>query len=229
MSYDLKRLDDLETTQQFVQVFDELKEIHEKDPTNPQILFRFARAHWDLAEEKPKDGKYRQQQYTLGLELAQKAIQVDPNCGPAHKWVAIILSSMGEFIPTKEKILNAYKIKEHTEKAIAYDPKDATAYHILGSWCKTIANVGWMERKIASAIMAAPPESSFEEALKNYLKCHEIEPNFRRNIFAVGETYYLMKNYSEAKKWYQKVIDMPNVSEADRGVTQQAVDQLKRC
>jgi hypothetical protein len=43
---------------------------------------------------------------------------------------------------------------------------DQTLNHLLGRWCYAVASVSWMERKLASAIFATPPESSYDEALK---------------------------------------------------------------
>jgi len=95
-------------------------------------------------------------------------------------------------------------------------------------WCKGVANVGFVERNIAKALFATPPVSSFEEALQNYLKADEIDPNFKRNMFEIGQTYLLLKNNAEAKKWFQKLAAMPSGSEADKVLIQQASDQFKK-
>ena len=41
-------------------------------------------------------------------------------------------SAVGDFVPTKEKIGNAYKIKEHALKALELKADDATTLHLLG-------------------------------------------------------------------------------------------------
>lgn len=43
---------------------------------------------------------------------------------------------------------------------------DQTLNHLLGRWCFAVASISWMERKLASAIFASPPESSYDEALR---------------------------------------------------------------
>src|SRR5688572_18383178 len=62
--------------------------------------------------------------------------------------VIICCSRIGDFITTKEKIGNAFKIKEHALKAVELNPKDATSFVVLGTWCFNVASVGWLERKV---------------------------------------------------------------------------------
>jgi len=38
----------------------------------------------------------------------------------------------------------------------------------------------WYQRKVASAVFATPPISSFDEALIYFLKAEEVDPNFYR-------------------------------------------------
>jgi len=121
-----------------------------------------ARAHFDLADTKPGDAKFRQEILTKGLEHATKALEVDDKNAYCHKWFAIMTSSVGDFLGNKEKIGNAFKIKEHAMKANELKPNDATTLHLLGRWCYNVSSIGWLERKLAATLFATPPESSFE-------------------------------------------------------------------
>jgi regulator of microtubule dynamics protein 3 len=64
---------------------------------------------------------------------------------------------------TKDKIESAYKVKEYALKALAVDPHDASTLHVLGRWCFSVANVSWIERRLAATLIATPPESTFQE------------------------------------------------------------------
>ena len=67
----------------------------------------------------------------------------------------------------KTKIQSAFKIKEHCDNANAILGKDengkqimdGTLEHLLGRWCFKIASVTWIERKLASAVIAELPDS----------------------------------------------------------------------
>lgn len=79
-----------------------------------------------------------------------------PPNGLGHKWVGILLGRTGDFIPTKEKIANAFTIKDCFVKALEQNPSDPTLYHCLGQWCYTVASVSWLEKKAASLLFATP-------------------------------------------------------------------------
>ena len=50
----------------------------------------------------------------------------------------------------------------------------------FGCRCFSVAEVPWYQQKVASAIFATPPTSTYEEALKYFLRAERIEPNFYR-------------------------------------------------
>jgi hypothetical protein len=67
------------------------------------------------------------------------------------------LSSIGDYEGSKVSISNSFIVKDHWEKAIALNPQDATSHHLLGRWSLTIADISWIERKVAAAIFGTPP------------------------------------------------------------------------
>ena len=163
--------------------------------------------------------------FSQGVEQAKKALELDASNGKAHKWMGICLSKMGDFIPTKEKIGNAFTIKDHWTKALETDPTDATVNHCLGAWCWNVTNVGWIERKAAAMLFATPPESTYEEAEKYYLKAAELDPTFVDNAFALGELYVAMKRKEDAKKWFTTCSEMNATSEKERRMQRDAKTQ----
>ena len=52
---------------------------------------------------------------------------------------------------TKEKIQNAFKIKEHALKSTRLNPAGATAHHVLGEWAFGVASISFVERRVAAA------------------------------------------------------------------------------
>eukprot|EP01101_Sappina_pedata_P011749 TRINITY_DN7944_c0_g1_i1.p1 TRINITY_DN7944_c0_g1~~TRINITY_DN7944_c0_g1_i1.p1 ORF type:complete len:230 (-),score=114.99 TRINITY_DN7944_c0_g1_i1:93-782(-) len=228
MSIDYTFYDQLELDQKYQETFDALKVALEQNPSDAGLLFRFGRAYWELAAEKPGDKKYQEEYFRKALEYTTKSIVADPELGAAHKWQAICISSLGDFVSTKEKILNAYKIKEHIDKAIALCPNDSTAHHVLGCWCKGIANVTWMERKIASSLFASPPEANLDDALVHLLQSYKLDPEYRNNLLVLADVYYLQKKWADAKQYYQKVIALPVISESDKDIFNKATAALKK-
>lgn len=104
------------------------------------------------------------------MELMERAMKLDSSNAYVHKWYAFGIKYTGEYEGTKKQIQNAYKIKEHLERAGELNPKDATTQYALGSWAFTFADMGWMTRKLAETIFDKPPSASYEDALKYFEK-----------------------------------------------------------
>jgi len=208
--------------------FELLEKTYKENPNDFEITWRFARAYFNISEEKPDDKEYKKQMCMKGLEIAQLALKQNEAHWAGHKWVAIMLSAVADLLATKEKIENAFKIKEHALKALEYRPEDATTTHLLGRWCYNVASIGWFERKIAATLFASPPESTYDEALNYFLKAGEIEKNFARNDLCTADTYVQLGKKDKAKEYYQKAISAPVVSEADKALNQEAKTKLAK-
>lgn len=150
----------------------------------------------------------------------------DENNFAAHKWLGILLAE--QHVGTKERIANAYVIRDHFLKAIELDPNDATALHCMGNWCHSVLQIGWIERKAAALLFATPPSSTYEECLK-YLLASAKAGNTIHNAKLIGDVYYQQKQYAEAKKWYETAIQMPATSELQKRNRHAAEDGLKKC
>ncbi|XP_063780109.1 regulator of microtubule dynamics protein 1-like isoform X2 [Pseudophryne corroboree] len=137
-----------------------------KDSEDAELLWRLSRASRDLAQLSTTGAAEKKRLIYEALELARKALEIKESCSAAHKWYAICLSDVGDYEGIKVKIGNSYSIKDHFQRAIDLNPKDATSIHLLGLWCYTFADLPWYQVKIASALFAAPPSSSFEELIQ---------------------------------------------------------------
>ncbi|KAK2166776.1 hypothetical protein LSH36_35g02003 [Paralvinella palmiformis] len=136
----------LSEDQQFIQKCDTLYDDNEIEELynlllprsgtgNDEILWRLARAACEygkqLGGESKKEHIYEAYRYIkLALDINEKNFAV-------HKWYAILLDLISEYEGTKQRITNAYKVRDHLERAIELNPKDATTIHSLGvcgSW-----------------------------------------------------------------------------------------------
>lgn len=202
--------------------------IKHKDSTNDEILWRLARASRDLAQLESTTAERKQHLTYQALEFAEKALEKNASSFAAHKWYAICSSDVGDYEGIKAKIANAYVIKEHFQKAIELNPKDATSFHLMGLWCFTFAEMPWIQQKIASALFATPPSSTYEEALNYFDKAEEAEPNFySKNLLMLGKTYIKLQNKRLALLWLSKAANYPARNEEDKQVQKEAAELLK--
>ncbi|XP_026148583.1 regulator of microtubule dynamics protein 1 [Mastacembelus armatus] len=200
-----------------------------KDSDDAEFLWRLARASRDLSL-LPNIEAGRKKQLTFeAFEYAKKALEKDEQCFAAHKWYAVCLSDIGDYEGVKVKIGNSYIIREHLERAIELNPKDATSLHILGYWCFAFAELPWYQRKVAAVIFSSPPVSTYEEALEFFLKAEEVDPNFySKNLLMLGKTYLAMKDEQKALLWLTKAKEYPAHTLEDKEVHKEVVELLKK-
>ncbi|XP_038147968.1 regulator of microtubule dynamics protein 1 [Cyprinodon tularosa] len=203
--------------------------LQHKDSEDAEFLWRLARASRDLSLLPDTDAGRKKQLTFEAFEYAKRALERDEKCFAAHKWYAVCLSDIGEYEGVKVKIGNSYIIREHLERAIQLNPKDATSLHILGYWCYAFAELPWYQRKVAAVIFSSPPTSTFEEALEFFLKAEEVDPDFySKNLLMLGKTYMSMRDKEKALLWLTKAKQYPARTLEDKEVHKEAVELLNQ-
>ncbi|XP_051785259.1 regulator of microtubule dynamics protein 1 isoform X1 [Erpetoichthys calabaricus] len=193
--------------------------IQYKDSDNAEFLWRLARTTRDLSQMSKTVAEDKKKLTYEAFEYTKKALEANEACFAAHKWYAICISDVGDYEGVRKKIGNAFIVKDHLLRAIELNPKDATSIHILGLWCFAFAELPWYQRKIAAVLFAAPPTSTFEEALAYFLKAEEVDSNFySKNLLMLGKSYMMLNNKNEALFWISKAKDYPAHTEEDKQV-----------
>ncbi|KAM5212092.1 regulator of microtubule dynamics protein 1 isoform 2-T2 [Hipposideros larvatus] len=175
-----------------------------KESEDAELLWRLARASRDIAQLSGTSEEEKKLLVYEALAYAKRALEKNDSSFAAHKWYAICISDVGDYEGIKAKIANAYIIKEHFEKAIELNPKDATSIHLMGIWCYTFAEMPWYQRRIAKVLFATPPSSTYEEALSYFQRAEQ------------GKTYLKLHNKKLAAFWLVKARDYPAHTEEDR-------------
>ena len=205
--------------------FELLKQAEELEANNFEVLWRLARVHFDFSDNS-EDETVISDNFYLGLDYARKALELDDSRAEGHKWYGILIGKVGELEGTKQKILNSYEVKDHTLKAIELDPEDDGNFHVMGRWHYTLADLSWVERKIAGLIYAKPPQASFEEAAEYFQKAITLEPTDIRNHLWLGNTYVALDNDAAAKDEYNTAIAITAENDSDRKLQKEAQELL---
>ncbi|KAG8570498.1 hypothetical protein GDO81_011293 [Engystomops pustulosus] len=227
------RVEDVKEQADYLYGSGDTEKLHEflsqyRQSNDAEVLWRLARASRDLAQLSKTAPNDKKKLVYEARELAQKALEINESCSAAHKWYAICLSDVGDYEGMKVKIGNAYIIRNHFQRAIELNPKDATTIHLIGVWCYMFAELPWYQKKIASALFATPPSSTFEEALVYFEMAEEVDPNFySKNLLYLGKTFLRLKDNELALEWLQKAKDYPVRTEEDKEVYKEATDLLK--
>ncbi|HPC36001.1 MAG TPA: hypothetical protein P5268_09675 [Candidatus Marinimicrobia bacterium] len=224
----LAQADKLNDAKDYQGTMTKLREAEKIEPDNPEVLWRIARAYFDFADQQPGNVEVQKANLYPGFEYAKKCVEMAPELAGGHQYYAILIGQIGELEGTKQKITNSYAVREHTEKAIALDPKEDSNYHVMGRWHYELADLSWAERQVASLIYATPPKATFEEAEQFFQKAHELKPQEIRHLLWLGKTQLKLKKKDQAKKNLQLALGIQPQSDSDRVMQKEAADLLKK-
>jgi tetratricopeptide (TPR) repeat protein len=195
------------------------------EPKNVRLLLRIARQYRHLMT----DATAREDQLRLGgiaLSYAQRAAALAPNDSEAQLSPAITYGKMLPFQGTKEQVEASPRIKEAADKAIKLDPRNDTAWHVLGRWHQVLANVSLIKRTLAQLIYGKLPASTNEEAVTCFEKAIEINPHRPRHYIELGRTYAQMGRSADAQRFIEKGLAMPDVEKDDPEIKRRGRETL---
>lgn len=129
----------------------------------------------------------------------------------------------------KQQITDAFTVKSHWQEASTLDPNDATCHHLLGRWCFTVTDMPWYQRKVASALFATPPSSTYEEALTHFQAAEHISPGFwKANQYYIALCYQRLNQPDEATTWARSAALLPVQTEEDKTTHDKVMTLLKK-
>ncbi|MBO8130584.1 MAG: tetratricopeptide repeat protein [Candidatus Marinimicrobia bacterium] len=218
-------LDDQKLYQEELKI---LKKAHDSYKDSPEILWRLARAHFNIADQNSDDLDLQKENLYPGFEYAKKCIEIDKNSAGGHKYYAILIGRIGEIEGTKQKITNSYAVKEHALIAIKLDPTDDANYHLMGRWHYALSDLSWIERQIATVVYGKLPKASFEEAEFFFKKAHELAPDDPRHLLWLGKTQLKLGKKEEAKKAFEMITKIKPKSDSEKRSIKEASELLKK-
>ncbi|GIY55263.1 regulator of microtubule dynamics protein 2 [Caerostris darwini] len=198
-------------------VYNRLCSMKEKFIGNADFLWRFAKAiHlFGIVLQNRNEMEKRKELAFEAYEYARKAYEIEKNNPEVHKWCAITVGCLGDFVGTQEKIMNGHAFKEHVDKAIALKPEDPSLHYMLGRWCYEVAMLSWLERKLAATLFSSPPEATLIEARGHLVEAEKLKPEWKENLLYLAKTYIGEGDYSAAIKIIDRALSIPVISEDD--------------
>ncbi|AWP14365.1 putative regulator of microtubule dynamics protein 2 [Scophthalmus maximus] len=192
-----------------------LLELREEFGQNSKLLWRLIRAYFDVHDisSTVEEKKIHAQN---GKTVGEEAVKLNPTCAESHQWYAIICGVITEYDTVQNRIKNGYIFKDHLDKAIELKPQDPLSYYLRGRWCYTVAQLSWIERKVAATLFGEPPSATVDDALKNFLKVEELHPGYSKpNFVFLAKCYRDMGQTEKARKMCEAASSMDSVSKED--------------
>lgn len=196
------------------------------DPDNAKLLVKISRQYAlrmaDLPRQADKIASGR-----AGLVYAERAVAAAPgDCDP-HLAVAICLGKLTPYLGAREKVEASRKIKISADRAVKVDPRNDYAWHLLGRWHQSLANIGGTTRVLAGIIYGGLPAASNEEAVKCFQKAISLNPRRLIHVVELGRTYAMMGRAAEARRLIQQGLAMPNQEKDDPETKRRGKESLK--
>jgi tetratricopeptide (TPR) repeat protein len=197
------------------------------EPKNPHILVCIARQYRHLMTDAPEKGEKLRLGH-VALDYSTLAAAAGPQDADAQLDTAITLGKMLSILPIKEQVAASPRIKESVDKALALDPKDDTAWHILGRWNRVLADVNTMKRVLAGVLFGSLPKGSNEEAEHALRKAIELNPDRLMHYIELGRIYAQMGRKDDARYYINKGLAMPDVEKDDPEMKQRGRETLEK-
>src|SRR6476646_7549024 len=197
------------------------------EPKNPDLLVRIARQYRYLMT----DATDTQEKLRLGhiaLDYSERAAACGPKDCDAQLAPAITLGKMLPYLPTKEQVAASPRIKISVDKALAIDPHNDTAWHVLGRWNRVLAEVSSAKRFVAGFIYGELPKGSYEEAEQAMRKAIAINPKRLMHYIELGRIYAQMGRKEEARQFINKGLAMPDTEKDDPETKQRGRETLAK-
>lgn len=173
------------------------------------LSFAFSKVGANL-EDEATQLKY----YAKAKTLAAKAKGLDDNDAFAHYTYALALARENENAGSKTKIANAKEIQKECDRALALNPNEAGAYHIMGRWHRTFAGFGKTKTALVNTFFGGKPDGgTYADAITNLKKAIKLEPWYMLHTYELAVTYHEMGKDDLAKEFVQKAMKLPQTYE----------------
>ena len=183
-------------------------------PNNAEVLWRLARTYVDLGNVEEEKAKQREL-YKTAESYAKKGIQFDPNHSRCHTYDGVAVGKVALGEGSKEKVRLSAAVKKSVKKAIELDPKNDTAYHLLGQWHRNVANLSGISKAFAKILYGGLPPASNEEAAEYLKKATELAPDYINHHLELAITYQTMKEWQSALDELDQVDQLPAKAKQD--------------
>lgn len=210
--------------------FENLKALHEYEeaykisPDSYEALTKLIRAQNDVGEDMDTDDA--EEYFTTAIEHAKVLREKFPDKAETYFYLATSYGNLALFSGGKERVKLSRMIEENAKKSVELDPKDYRPYIILGSYYRQVANLGWLLKTFANSFFGGLPDGTNEDSERMYLKAIDLKQTDINANYGLARTYQKMGRTDEARKYLQKVIELPLADHLDKQYKSRAEERL---
>lgn len=223
----IKEGDRLEHVPDEKAAFHKFKEVLKLSATNSYALNKCSELCSRIGQRETINTKLRGEYYLAAKIYAETSLKVDPKNSEANCVMAIALGRSSLSKSGKEKIINAKEIKKYVDAAIANDPKNFKAWHVLGRWQYEISNLNGLERGLVKLLYGGLPPATLKQSIYAFEKARTLRPEFILNYYEMSKAYKDNGNKAKAIAYLQLMLTLPNQTEDDPDIKEKSRALLK--
>ncbi|MBX9785646.1 MAG: hypothetical protein K2X48_20370 [Chitinophagaceae bacterium] len=222
----VKQADALEKQMKEQEAYAKFKEIVKLQPHHLYALVKCS----ELASRigRMQASKESQSDYYKAAKIyAERALKINANDSDANMVMAVAYGRMALLQSGKEKVAYVREIKNYADRAIALNPKNFKALHVLGKWHYEVTSLSAIEKAGLRVFYGGLPKASYDSSLYFYQKAAALSPGFVLNYLEMAKVYLKMKNKAKALELLRQTIKLPDATSEDKMVKQEAAELLK--
>ena len=189
-------------------------------PHDPEVLVRLADEYSNCIDDAPQTSAKRNAEATF--RYAKRAVALSPKSSRAHLALSVAYGRMTDYVSNKTKIAYSRFIRDEAKKAIALDPKNDLAWHVLGRWNSGIADVNPMLQWFVRIIYGGLPAASNEEAARCLARAAQLAPHRIINHTELAAVYEKLGEKKRANHQWKIALSLTANDKAGRDAQQQA-------
>ena len=176
-------------------------------------LCRASRAESELGELQKGDEQRRTR--AAAVEHARAAIKAAPDSAAGHVSLAVALGRQALSEGPKTKLALSREIKSEVDRAIALDPSESRAWHVLAMWNVKLSSLNMFERMTANAVLGGVPKGATSgNAEIAFHKAISLAPGYVNHHLEYGRLLHDLHRNAEARRELEKAAALPPTSDA---------------
>ena len=183
------------------------------DPNDVEIVLRISQQYSNLisvAKSPAEAADYAKR----SLDEAKQAVVLAPQNEKANLALAVAYGRLTDFVDNRTKVEYSRQVKDEAEKALALEPTDDFAWHVLGRWNYAVATLNPILKLIAKYVYGGMPEASLQEAVKDYQKAIALAPQRVIHHHELARAYIALGDMGDARKeWKTELTLKPEDNE----------------
>ncbi len=184
------------------------------DPKNVPLLLKISRQYRHLMTDTGKNAK-KVEYGRIALAYDSRVSKLAPRDSDAQLSEAITYGKLMPYLGKKEQVAASPVVKAAADRAVKLNPRNDTAWHVLGRWNQSLANVSGLKRALGGVLYGELPTGSYDESVRCFNKAIAIDSSRPRHYVELGHTYALADQPDNARKFLKKGLSLPSKEKDD--------------